>query len=712
MLGLSAVQSPSVIQACSAIQACNGITQIPPTSTPIAQTYAVDLDGVDDYITIPDSADLSFGNGSSDSAFSMSFWVKPNAFPFYVASKANSTSDREFLLLMNSTTVMEYYLYDVDNNNRIYAQSTGAYATDRWYHIVVTYDGSSNSSGLEIYVDGTLTTTAQGSNGTYVAMHDTAASIDLGAITWARYDAGRFKEAAIFNYELTSGNVTTLYGGGNMGDTASLDPVGHWRMGDNDGGTGTTITDQGSGGNDATLVNGPTFVEDVPVPVFNKYSVDFDGVDDYAAIADANDLSFGNGSTDSAFSISAWVKMDDATKFRIFSKQTNSANIEYIFCVDGLDRLAVNLYDGAASNYRGVYSSSIQSYEGSWIHVVMTYDGTGGSTAYNGMKLYLNGIVLSTGNNQGGVYTAMHNTTTDVWIGGANFVPDYANGKIDELAVFSAELTSTQVSNIYNSGTPTDLSSESNLVGYWRMEENTGTTVADSSGNGHTATLTNGPTFSTDVPIAFTNTYSVDFDGVDDYATIPDTVSNRVTGDMSISCWFKLDTTGVFQGLVNKRDVGGTNWQFMVRDTNVLYIYDGSTVINSTFTLSSGQWYHGVVTIESGVETKFYVNGILRDTLGAVTITADDAAIEIGRLYSGSYINGKIDEAAIFTSVLSAAQVTAIYNSGAPADLKSYSPVLWTRFEEGTGTSITDSSGNGHTATLTNGPTFSTDVPT
>ena len=118
------------------------------------------------------------------------------------------------------------------------------------------------------------------------------------------------------------------------------------------------------------------------------------------------------------------------------------------------------------------------------------------------------------------------------------------------------------------------------------------------------------------------------------------------------------------------------------------------------------------MTIESGVETKFYVNGILRDTLGAVTITADDAAIEIGRLYSGSYINGKIDEAAIFTSVLSAAQVTAIYNSGAPADLKSYSPVLWTRFEEGTGTSITDSSGNGHTATLTNGPTFSTDVPT
>jgi hypothetical protein len=35
-------------------------------------------------------------------------------------------------------------------------------------------------------------------------------------------------------------------------------------MGENDGATGTTITDQGSGGNDATLVNGPTFSTDVP----------------------------------------------------------------------------------------------------------------------------------------------------------------------------------------------------------------------------------------------------------------------------------------------------------------------------------------------------------------------------------------------------------------------------------------------------------------
>ena len=36
-------------------------------------------------------------------------------------------------------------------------------------------------------------------------------------------------------------------------DISSLSAVGFWRMGDNESGTGTTITDQGSGGNDGTL---------------------------------------------------------------------------------------------------------------------------------------------------------------------------------------------------------------------------------------------------------------------------------------------------------------------------------------------------------------------------------------------------------------------------------------------------------------------------
>ena len=72
---------------------------------------------------------------------------------------------------------------------------------------------------------------------------------------------GLVDEVAVFDYELTSAQVASLSSTDNTqpADISSLNPLGWWRMGDNDGGTGTTITDQGSGGNNGTLTNGPTF---------------------------------------------------------------------------------------------------------------------------------------------------------------------------------------------------------------------------------------------------------------------------------------------------------------------------------------------------------------------------------------------------------------------------------------------------------------------
>ena len=43
------------------------------------------------------------------------------------------------------------------------------------------------------------------------------------------------------------------------------------------------------------------------------------------------------------------------------------------------------------------------------------------------------------------------------------------------------------------------------------------------------------------------------------------------------------------------------------------------------------------------------------------------------------FFTGKIDEVALFNSALSASDVTAIYNSGVPDDLTSYSPTVWYR---------------------------------
>ena len=71
----------------------------------------------------------------------------------------------------------------------------------------------------------------------------------------------------------------------------------------------------------------------------------------------------------------------------------------------------------------------------------------------------------------------------------------YSDGNIDEISLWGKELSSGEVSAIYNSGTPTDLSGESNLIGYWRNGDTAGTsvypTIEDYSSNSNNGTMTN-----------------------------------------------------------------------------------------------------------------------------------------------------------------------------------------------------------------------------
>mgnify|MGYP003645392198 FL=1 len=61
-------------------------------------------------------------------------------------------------------------------------------------------------------------------------------------------------------------------------------------------------------------------------------------------------------------------------------------------------------------------------------------------------------------------------------------------GSIREFGVFSGDKTSN-ASLYYNSGVPYNLSNESNLQGYWKMNEGSGTTVTDLSGEGNHGTV-------------------------------------------------------------------------------------------------------------------------------------------------------------------------------------------------------------------------------
>ena len=161
------------------------------------------------------------------------------------------------------------------------------------------------------------------------------------------------------------------------------------------------------------------------------------GSSDYFVVPDRDNLSFGDGTNDKPFSISAWVNMDDATNFIIASKGVYNTNGEFRFGVLSNDKIYLILFDEsiADSAIGRRYDTALTSYEGQWIHLIATYDGRGGNAAYDGMNIYLNGNVVDDVNYNVSTYTAMENLGADVWTG--VYEGHYADGQISGMKIWN-----------------------------------------------------------------------------------------------------------------------------------------------------------------------------------------------------------------------------------------------------------------------------------
>jgi hypothetical protein len=230
------------------------------------------------------------------------------------------------------------------------------------------------------------------------------------------------------------------------------------------------------------------------LPLNVQATIDFDGIDDSVNISDANNLTFGDGSsTDSPFSMSAWVKMRDATRFRVFTKY-DGANGEYLFSMDGSDKLRLTLFDNVISNPTRadvISSTTFTAQEGNWIHLAATYDGSG---TLAGMKLYVSGVELeySAASTMGASYAAMHNTAAGLYVGWYNGTGK-ANGEIEQAVIYTKELSATvvaQVALIHDFYGPRSLQPNSRVVDLVindkeRSVSADGVTIVDFSGKGN-----------------------------------------------------------------------------------------------------------------------------------------------------------------------------------------------------------------------------------
>ena len=259
-----------------------------PTTPPAwnGNTYSVELDGTNDYLNPADTFSTLWGG-----TFAISVWYKtPSSFTsvdgmivsnHYSAGKGNI----EFRITGTSSSAAKVSLWfspSIVNGGTYNAYdkktSDSALSTNTWYHLCWATDRpASGTTSSKLYINGSEATLSAGGYGGIDPIHNattfTTSSFSLigsrngassGAGSTSHALPGLLDEMAFFDSSLSASDVTSIYNSGVPSDISSLSPVGWWRMGDNDGGTGTTVTDQGSGGNDGTLTNGPTFSTTVP----------------------------------------------------------------------------------------------------------------------------------------------------------------------------------------------------------------------------------------------------------------------------------------------------------------------------------------------------------------------------------------------------------------------------------------------------------------
>ena len=204
------------------------------------------------------------------------------------------------------------------------------------------------------------------------------------------------------------------------------------------------------------------------------------------------------------------------------------------------------------------------------------------------------------------------------------------------------------------------------LVAGYRLNEDSGTTAADISGNEATGAVVGSPTWTAG---AYGN--ALTFNGIS-YVDLGNPASLRLTGSMTLSAWINISENPWDDGgIVGKLERSG--WQLKtspdtgVRTAAIQLSSTGSDSIQrySSTVLVPNAWYHIAGVYDASARTlDIYVNGALANGVlsGSVPAAQVDAPynVNIGQRtgYPGNFnFRGRIDEVHVFDRALSAGEV-------------------------------------------------------
>ena len=138
----------------------------------------VDFNGTDEEADSPDAAYWT----RALAAMSVGAWVNTTAATGTILGKFDYTNDRREWVFNTSTLYLKLTLYDEDDasNSYILTLSDVAIVASTWTHVVATYNGSADASGINIYINGALVASTDTDQAGFTSMRDKAGLVTLG----------------------------------------------------------------------------------------------------------------------------------------------------------------------------------------------------------------------------------------------------------------------------------------------------------------------------------------------------------------------------------------------------------------------------------------------------------------------------------------------------------------------------------------------------
>jgi hypothetical protein len=491
---------------------------------------------------------------------SISFWLRPNT----IATQGLLNLDGgTHIVSTNSSGVISatgftsptYYVNGT-------ATSTPTLTANQWNHITITTGTAFNStSSFVIGGDGT------------------------------NFIKGFIDEVKFYNYPRTASQVQSGYlqGAGRAGSTVAAGAllksefsnglVGYWKMDEaswtNDCSTKSVIDYSGNLNNGASCPNATGSTTPTTNAKFGRAG-NFDGVDDRVDVAHASNLTL------HTVTEVAWINI---TGLQLGDEGVLRKDGSYVMFIANNGKLGARGWDCTS-----IFSPSVIS-TGVWHQVAWSFD-------EHTNNLYLDGQLIATTQQE----CAMAVTALSVQIGTLDNV---FNGKIDEARLYNRILSPNEIKDLYNFAP--------SPVGYWKLDEGTGTSASDISGYANTGTLS-GASVATWKTGKFGS--ALLFNGTSSYVGAGTGSNLQITGALTLSSWVNLNSNSAEQDVVARNGTSGSyNYRLYVTSSGKLAMdvsSNGTTLFTATgaTTLSTGTWYYVSGVYVPSTSLTVYVNGI------------------------------------------------------------------------------------------------------